>query len=223
MLHRNPGSPFAEVLSIASALALGLALAGAPPATASDLPTVREVLDRFVEAAGGREAFERHDARECRGTIVQDLTWKDPRHHETPFVAEADAHGRVRYAETADWSLLPDSDIGEPARKLRWLMHPRFPLVIEEYFPGLRVHGRELREGRAVVVLASEQLPFEHYALYFDENSGLLAHVGYHDDVVDWRNVDGTLFPSRWVFGRKGGHTTYRFDEVATSDSPERR
>jgi hypothetical protein len=185
-----------------------------PVAAADDLPEVEQVLDRFVEAVGGRAALERIEVRRFRGTIVQDLTWKEPQHQETPFVAETGAGGRVRYAESADWADLPELDSGEPRRKLRWLMHPRFALVAEEFFPDLEVTGREVRGGRAVIVLAPEELPYEHYALYFDEETGLLNHIGYHNELPDWRNVDGVLFPGRIVFGRKGGHTTWVFEEV---------
>lgn len=174
-----------------------------------------EVLERFVEAVGGRAALEAIENRTVRGTIVQDLTWSDPTHEETPFVAEADARGRVRYAESADRADLPDLDDGEPSRQLRWLLHPRFALVVEEFFPGLRVAGREVRDGREVVVLAPADLRYEYYALYFDVETGLLRHVGYHNDVLDWHVVEGgVLFPGRWVFGRKGGHTTYVFEQV---------
>ena len=95
-------------------LALVLTFALAPAVYAADLPTTEEVLERFVAAVGGRSVLEQLDVRQCRGTIVQDLTWTDPQHQETPFVAEADAAGRVRYAESADWSDLPASDSGEP-------------------------------------------------------------------------------------------------------------
>ena len=129
------------------------------PAVAADLPTTREVLDRFVTAVGGRQALEALELRRARGTIVQDLTWTDPQHQETPFVAEADVSGRV---------------------------------------------------------LAPRELPFEHYSLYFDVQTGLLNHVGYHNDLKDWREVEGVLLPRRWVFGRKGGHTTYVFEDFAS-------
>ncbi len=179
-----------------------------------DLPDADAVLERFVEAVGGRAALESLDVRRFRGTIVQDLTWKEPTHQETPFVAEAYGDGGIRYAESADWADLPELDNGEPRRKLRWLMHPRFALVVGEFFPNLRVTGREVRNGRSVIVLAPRDLPYEHYALYFDEKAGLLRHVGYHNDVKDWQAFDGVLFPCRWVFGRKGGHTTYVFEQI---------
>lgn len=204
---------------VTSLLMCSLALA--PVASAEDLPAVSEVLERFVEAVGGRATLERIELRRCRGTIVQDLSWHDPPHSETPFVVEADAHGTVRYAESESWADLPADDDGALQRKLRWIVHPRFALVVETFFPGLRVTGREMRAGRSVIVLAPADLPYEHYALYFDEATGLLAHVGYHNDLQDWREVDGVRFPSRWVFGRKGGHTTYRFDELGTAPQAE--
>jgi hypothetical protein len=184
---------------------------------AGDLPSVDDVLERFIEAVGGQSALESATVRHYSGRIVQDLTWTDPQHTEVPFVAVADAEGLVRYAESAEWKDLPDLDNGEPRRKLRWLMHPRFALVVQEFFPGLEVRKREVRSGREVIVLAPSELPFEHYALYFDVETGLLSHVGYHNDVEEWRRTGDVLFPHRWVFGRKGGHTTYVFESVVTS------
>ena len=184
---------------------------------ADELPGVGEVLGRFVEAVGGREALEAVDQRSCRGTIVQDLSWDEPQHRETPFIAVAGISGSVRYAETRDGSELPQEDAVELRRKLRWIFHPRFALVVEDYFPGLAVDRREMRAGRSVVVLVPKDLRPEFYSLYFDEQTGLLNHVGYHNDLGDWRAADGVLYPHRWMFGRKGGHTTYVFEQVTVS------
>lgn len=200
---------------------LGLGTSSAGPA--AELPTTEEVLVRFVVAVGGREAMEEVHVRHYRGVIVQDLSWKEPRHQETPFVAESSSGGQVRYAEATSWLGLPTEDDGTPRDKLRWLIHPRFALVVEQFFPDLEVKGRELREGRSVIVLESGPLPREHYALYFDEESGLLAHIGYHTDLRDWRRVDDVLVPMRWVFGRKGGHTTYLVKEVGCGPAPRDR
>ena len=201
-----------NVLLISALLAWG----AAPPAPADEPVTVREVLDRFVEAVGGAECFADLDVRHYRGTIVQDLSWEDPTHTEVPFLAEADARGQVRYAEVDAWSDLPTAEDTDLRSKLRWVMHPHYALVVEDFFPELTVSGREVRAGRPVVVLAPRDLDYTYYALYFDEESGLLAHIGYHNDLEDWREVDGVLYPHRWVFGRKGGHTTYVFDEVGS-------
>lgn len=198
-------------------LALGAAL-GASAAEAP--PTVQSVLDRFTAAVGGHPALEAIDVRHYRGTIIEDLSWKDPTHEETPFVAEADAAGRVRYAESEHWAELPDSNDTALGAKLHWLLHPHFAVCVEEFFPGLTISGREVRAGRNVVVLAPRDLDFAYYALYFDEETGLLNHVGYHNDLQDWRAENGVLFPHRWVFGRKGGHTTYVFAEIGSGRAP---
>lgn len=119
-------------------------------APAADLPTVEEVLARFVAAVGGQEALQRVDVRRCEGTIVQDLSWTDPTHQEAPFV----------------------------------------------------------------VVLSSPEQEFSYFALYFDLETGLLNHIGYHNEILEYRRVDGVCSPYRMVFGRKGGHTTYVLSEV---------
>lgn len=201
-------------------LALSVVLSCAPAARAGELPSVDEVLDRFVEAVGGEEAFEGIDVRQIRGTIVQDLTWGEPPHQETPFIVRSDTWGRVFFAESDSWADLPALDKGEPGRKLRWIFHPRFALVVREFFPDLVVVERQVRDGRRVVVLASKKLDFSGYALYFDEESGLLSHVGYHNDLVGWHDVGGVQMPRRWVFGRKGGHTSYVFEEISAEAKP---
>lgn len=200
------------MIRITTLLVSTLMLAGR--ADAHELPTVADVLGRFTDAVGGTAAIEAIEQRHYRGTITQDLNWDDPQHRETPFIAFANADGTVRYAETADWSDLPNADSTDLQRKLRWVFHPRFALVVEDFFPGLRVDRREVRAGRNVIVLVPGELKPEYYSLYFDEETGLLNHVGYHNDLGDWRAMDGVRHPHRWAFGRKGGHTTYRWREV---------
>ncbi len=207
------------MIRIVTIVVLVTVLTAAAAATAGELPTVTAVLDRFVSAAGGTEALRSLEERHYRGTIIQDLSWKDPTREEKPFLAAADADGLVRYAEVADWSDLPAED-ADLRSKLRWILHPRFALVVEEFFPELRVDRREVREGRDVVVLVPKDLKPEYYSLYFDEESGLLTHIGYHNWLQDWREVDGVLYPHKWVCGRKGGHTTYVWEEVANGPPP---
>ena len=207
------------MIRITTIFCTGLLLAG--PAISGELPGVENVLGRFIEAVGGAEALNAIDERHYRGTIIQDLSRDDPQRTETPFIAAADVAGNVRYAETRDWSKLPVGDADELPSKLRWILHPRFALVVEDFFPGLSVERREVRDGRNVVVLVPRDLKPEYYSLYFDEETGLLNHVGYHNELEDWRELGGVLHPHRWVFGRKGGHTTYVWQEVIVT--PVRR
>lgn len=187
---------------------------------ANELPTTEAVLDRFVQAVGGSEALDVFGERHYRGIIIQNLSWTEPHHRETPFLASGDAEGKVRYAEVSDWADLPAGDATNLRTKLRWIFHPHFALVVESFFPGLRVDRREVRDECNVIVLVPGNLKPEYFSLYFDEDSGLLSHVGYHNWLTDWREVDGVRYPHRWVFGRKGGHTTYILEEIATGHAP---
>lgn len=195
-------------------------LAATAVSAGDELPTVEAVLDHFVTAVGGAEILNGVEERHYRGTIVQDLSWKEPAHQETPFLAAADADGHVRYAEVESWAELPAADAKDLRSKLRWIFHPRFALQVEEFFPNLRFsHCEEYQDGYLAVLVPQDLKP-EYYSLYFDQTTGLLVQIGYHNWLRDWREVDGVLYPHEWVFGRKGGHTTYVWDEVATGPAP---
>jgi hypothetical protein len=203
-------------------LATVMVLCGAGLVLAEDLPTKEEVLNRFEKAVGGKDALSTRSEIMVEGTIINDLSWKEPNYTETPFRARSDRDCQVLYAETTDWEDLPHEDSGQPQVKLRWLMHPAFASVIEDFFPDLRVIGREIRNDRPVVVLSPVGHDPTHYNLYFDETTGLLSHIGYYDDLVDWREIHGVMFPRKFVSSRKGGSTTYRFDVVHVSSAPAR-
>jgi hypothetical protein len=59
-----------------------------------------------------------------------------------------------------------------------------------------------------------KELPEVHYTLYFDAETGLLIRIGYYWHLLDYRDVDGIKIPFRIVMNRKGGSSTYVFDEV---------
>lgn len=66
MFHEGSGRGY---LSLAiTAVLFALAVTGVP-ATASQLPSAREIIDRHVEAVGGREAIEGHSSSHASGTI----------------------------------------------------------------------------------------------------------------------------------------------------------
>lgn len=195
-------------------LVLGAGYAFADVPVAEDEVTVEGVLARFVAAVGGADALGMVTERYSRGTIVQDLTWTDPRHQEIPFVAYCDVDWNVRYAQKPDWAALSEVGDGGLQDKLCWLMHPCYALVVEDEFPDLELVDVSERDGRRVAVLCSADQKFAYHALYFDLETGLLSHIGYHNDVTDYRDVGGILYPHRVVFGRKGGHTTYAWEEI---------
>jgi hypothetical protein len=84
-------------------------------------------------------------------------------------------------------------------------------LRIEEYFPGLTLEDTQDVRGHTVFVLESPEL---HRPLFIDTVTSLLIGFGHNWEIHDYREVDGVLLPHRIILSRKGGSTTYVFDEV---------
>ena len=67
-------APIAGVTATIAAIGLFI-LAGAPTdAFAEDKPSVESILERYVEAVGGRDAIEKLSSRVCTGKRITDLT-----------------------------------------------------------------------------------------------------------------------------------------------------
>jgi hypothetical protein len=192
--------------------------------------SVERVLQKYIEAVGGREAIEKLRTRSIEGTFTKDLHWDDPPYESYKMVILSDARGGTlvdehkpgaRRMEGYDGSVnwVKDEDGVELRRKfylrkIAWACNPQSALRVEQYFPGLSINRAEPGRGPDFYVLEPEGLPSEHYALYFDKRTGLLRHIGYHWNVEDYREVDGVLVPHRLVAGRKGGSCTYQFEEI---------
>jgi len=198
------------------------------PVLAVDIPGVDQILDRYIEEIGGRDAIEKLECRICIGKETTDLTSRDkPIYEALPF----ESYSRIPdhlYMET--WS---DTEIyrrGYDGKdswvrdkcgvkridyigkdRMAWLLNPHNALVIEDYFPDLEVVGTEWVRGKEVYFLESPEL---HRPLYFDIESGLLIGFGHNWEIHDYRETDGVLFPHRIHISRKGGSTVFEFDKI---------
>lgn len=207
----------------------GLTLTGSPnPAAAEDIPTVEQVLERYIDAVGGRAALEKLETRICIGKAITDLSSREqPIYESHYFKAVSKIPGSCYTEEWTDggnfvegydgktgWAkdrcgVRVDDRIGK--WRLNWLLNPQNALRIEEYYPDLEVKG--ITRVRDMVVYSLES-PALHRPLYFDTATGLLVGFGYNYEIHDYREVDGVLFPHRVIESRKGGSTMYEFDEV---------
>ncbi|MFZ1947507.1 MAG: hypothetical protein WAW06_08155 [bacterium] len=209
-----------------------VAPAGQVEAAISDsLPAAEMVIQRYVDALGGREAIQRLSTRVCMGRRTTDLDWTPPVCETVPIVTYSRVPGSLLIVEhtphgimcegfdgTTWWAQHPGgvSREGQPADpKLSWLINPHNALRLEDYFPGLRVTGQDYIDGGSVLVLEPIGLDRVYYSLYFDDATGLLVRVGYYTVLQDYREVDGVKFPFRVSTSRQGGSTTYVFDLVA--------
>ena len=217
-----------SLLLILSAYGAGVT---AGESTADNLPTVEEVLQRYVKAVGGRDVIEKLTTRECTGKMITDLPSRTaPVHREKELTAYAKVSGSVlmiledssgiekagfdgqdRWRQTFA-GVKEDKDVG--SNKIHWLLNPQNALRIGEYFPELTVAGIQKTVEGEFIVLESAKLDKAYYSLRFSIKTGLLKQIGHYWTLEDYREVDGMLFPFRVSMSRKGGQSTYEFNEV---------
>ncbi len=196
-----------------------------------DLTTVSDVLERYIEAIGGREALEAISTRVCTGKEITDLTSRQQPIYESHYYI---AYAKIPMSYyTEEWTdagiysrghdgqvgwikdkcgVVPDTSAGK--RRLDWLLNPQNALRIEDYFPDLTLNGTKQIRGYTVYVLESPEF---HRPLFFDTTSGLLIGFGHNWELHDYRKAGDILFPHRIVMSRKGGSTTIEFDQVEHS------
>ena len=193
------------------------------------VPTVDEVLDRYIEALGGRDALEKLTTRTVTGTQVTDLMSREWSSYEKNWVkgysrvpnsyymaigsygiAHADGFdGKVGWTKD-ECGVKVNERLG-PEDRLAWVLNPQSPLQVDKLWPGLKYEGTEIVRGMTVYVLNT---PGMHRPMFFDSATGLLVAFGHNFEIDDYREVDGVMVPHRILASRKGGSTVYEFDEV---------
>jgi len=206
----------------------GVELAAADPAR-DQLPSLDSILDRYVEAVGGREAFRKLHTRVVHGRMITDLPSRTPPVYAVDSLtiySKAGGQYLVAYRtpdggrlEGFDGEIEWSHEAGEirsahrrTGRREIWLRDPQNALNFRRHFDKLELAGKEMREWRHVYVVRIDDEP--SHDLTFDVETGLLNGMGYHHVLEDYREVDGVLMPFRVVYGRKGGSTTLFIDSV---------
>lgn len=203
----------------------------APPPTTlrDDAPSLGEIIERYIEAVGGRSALERLETRVVRGRIVTDLPTRYPPvfevdtltvYSEVPgryLVVHQSSRGTVLEAHdgTTGWKRDVEGKAfafdGADAHGA-WLVDPQFRLRLDEYFPEMVYLGETTIQGRALHVV---DVDGDHlHRLYFNVKSGLPARLGYNRTIARYGEVDGVKVPFEVEYSRKGGSSTFVFDAV---------
>jgi hypothetical protein len=192
------------------------------------MPRVDQIIDRYIQALGGREAIERLTTRLMTGQLVTDLpTWSPPVYEEASVeIRAAVSGGFLEAVETEDGTHLSGYDgvtpwsggrEGVAARdrldaRFAFLVDPQGALRMQLYFPDMTLRGSAELGGRRVYVVDVDDERL--HALYFDVETGLLVRLGYNRELGDYREVDGVMVPFRVSLSRKGGSSTYVFDTI---------
>lgn len=209
-------------------LILVLVFARALPGVAGELPTLEQVLERYVKVMGGREAISKLETRTIAGRQIDDRPYKGPP-VESKLTAWADTTGawamvleesegehREGFDGETSWIQKPDTTVQAQDyqnTKLAFLLNPQGPLMVSKHFPNLRLTGTWDYDGVQYYKVEND-LKFEYYTLYFEVETGMLTRIGYHWWLEGFRPIDGVLVPAKVVQGRKGGSTNLYFDTV---------
>ena len=191
------------------------------PSASVKLPTVKEVLERHVNALGGREAIEKLKTRTATGTVeLSPMNLKGT--FETYAAPEARSYTKMSLAGIGDliessdgksaWSVNPlqgnREKTGAELAQAKLTNDFYRDLRLDKLYPKMEMKGIEKvgdKDAYAIVATA-EGVPSETW--YFDVKSGLLVRSDvtrlspegpqpmsvYYEDM---RPVDGVLVPHR--------------------------
>jgi hypothetical protein len=210
--------------------------AGAPGGTQTAakpaaIPTTEQILDRYVKAIGGREAWLKSTSRVTTGTIEvpsMNLSGMVMIHEKAPdrLLATVVINGaafRQGFNGTMGWTDDPQDGLREQsgaelaeARRDADFYHP---LDLRRLYTKITVSGVEkIGDRDAYVLEATVPEASEPTKMYFDAATGLLVravsqHHGpdgvtqYREDFEDYREVDGIKVP--FTSRQTNGDTTY--------------
>ena len=220
-----------------------LALAGAVPLLAQ--PSVDQILDKYVQAIGGREACEKVTTRLMKGTV------EIPDDNATGEVrVYAQAPGRYRLTldipggivETVldgdnGWEKNPDSGVHAMSRSdlaIAQLEHHFYrDLRLKELFPKLEPGGEAKVNGRAAYAISATPGTGPAEKFYFDAETGLLLKRDYEritleDGIVqyevfysDYRDVDGLKLPATIEQRSPDNTMIFKFSEIRNNAALE--
>ncbi len=198
---------------------LGAAEESRPPVAgaAEKFPAANDVLEKYVQALGGRPALKKFTTREIKGTLVGEMGRSSPLEisQKAPNKYRAAAttprgdlvqgfNGTVGWAKFGSFQRsLEGMEVARIARAAEF-----YPgLDVKAHYPRLAIIGKEKIGDGEAYVLAARGAEMTEERLYFDVSSGLLlrrlvltrtalGRLPEETDFADYRDVDGIKFPS---------------------------
>ncbi len=197
----------------------GATPAGATPAAAAKpaepQPTAEQILQKYVEAVGGKAAIEKLSTRQMKGTYTRqggkELPYEILQSKDKLFISVTTPQGVfVRgYNGATGWSKQDaephEMDKGELTMMKDWA-EAFEALKIKEPYPRLVFRGKEKIGANETYILTGATPDRRRLRLYFDVKTGLLLRkqilantpVGSDPtqvDYADYKTVDGVKLP----------------------------
>jgi len=213
-------------------------------AQAQSVPSVDQLLDKYLQAIGGVQNVARITSfvatgksvgyRGFGGGGIVDVSAQAPDRRAThiTFPEYPDRGVSVRtYDGHTGWIATPLAVVrkyelaGSERDGARLDAMLSFPTQIKQALTSLRVGPPSTIGDRDVTVLQGNGPNGTLATLYFDDLSGLLVRMVRHGrspigrvptqvDYSDYRDVGGIRFPSRWTYAWLDGRDDYQFNDV---------
>jgi outer membrane lipoprotein-sorting protein len=217
-------------------LCASLLLASA--ARGADTPTAEQVLQKYLQAIGGKAAVERLTSRVSKGTVDNsddgstspiEIYAKVPAQYAASWNVSGYGIVATVWDGTSGWTKNPDSGVQAMSKNevaaagRNYAFHREAKL--NELYPTMTVSGQlSISDSPAYIIEAAAGQASER--LYFDAQTGLLVRrdletVTFEDGIVpfeiyydDYREVDGVKIPFT-VRRKTPDYTlTFKFTEV---------
>ena len=205
--------------------------APAGPSASSAAPSVEQILDHYLAAAGGREVWQKLSSRVSMGTIEvpsANLKGTVVIHEKAPnkmltIIIVAGSAFREGFDGTTGWAEDPQNGVREQAgaelAEAKRQADFYSPLNVHEHYSKLTLTGSEKVNGHDTYVLEAA-LPEggKPDTLYFDSNSGLPVRLisehhspegtaQFLEYFSDYREVDGVTLP--FAITQTGGESAF--------------
>ena len=206
-----------------------------PEAKENAGPSGEQLLDKYVQASGGRAAIDKISSRVMKGTIdfggkslPIDIYSKDPE-KRLSVTHLPDGDSVTAFNGSEGW-------LGSPGRPLRE-MHGsdldgaaidadlHLATHLKNMFSEMRVLGTKNVGDHEAYIVVGQREAKPPIQLYFDQQSGLLVRMlrfgetalGWlptQIDYADYRDTDGVKIPYRWTLARPSGRFTIQGSDV---------
>jgi outer membrane lipoprotein-sorting protein len=218
-MKRIPTIVFLCCAVAVAALAQGQQKAATEPKPSPALPTVDQILDKYVQAIGGKAAVEKQTSRVSKGSFeipafgasgTAEVYEKAP--NKSAAFINIPGFGVVQegFDGKAGWAQDPQSGLRDKAgaelaaTKLDAEFHK--PIKIKQLYPKIVVKGRDKVGDKEAYVVEATPLESSAETWYFDTQSGLLLRQDSEREspqgkqavqvfLEDYKEVDGVRLP----------------------------
>jgi hypothetical protein len=199
-------------------------------------PSADQLLEKYVQAAGGAAAIDKVTTRVMKGTIdfggkslPIDIYSKDP-DQRISFTHMPEGDSVTAFNGHEGWLASPGRPGFRPmqgseldAASMDADLH--LATRLKPMFSELRLEGTEKVGDHEAYIVVGQRDRKPPIQLYFDEQSGLLVRlVRYADtalgwlptqiDYADYRDTNGVKIPYRWTLARPSGRFTIQLTDV---------